>query len=50
MKLLEEKLDLKTITVMVQKEVTDRLTALPGTKNQEQSHTVYIIMQKQKKY
>lgn len=32
MKLLEEKLDLKTITVMVQKEVADRLTALPGTK------------------
>ena len=28
----EEKLDLKTITVMVQKEVADRLTALPGTK------------------
>ena len=32
MKLLEEKLDLTTITVMVQKEVADRLTALPGTK------------------
>lgn len=32
MKLLEEKLDLKIITVMVQKEVADRLTALPGTK------------------
>ena len=32
MKLLEEKLDLKTITVMVQKEVADRLTAVPGTK------------------
>ena len=32
MKLLEEKMDLKTITVMVQKEVADRLTALPGTK------------------
>ena len=32
MKLLEEKLDLKTITVMVQKEVANRLTALPGTK------------------
>lgn len=32
MKLLEEKLDLETITVMVQKEVADRLTAIPGTK------------------
>ncbi len=33
MKLLEEKLDLETITVMVQKEVADRLTAVPGEKN-----------------
>ena len=33
MKLLEEKLDLHTITVMVQKEVADRLTAIPGDKN-----------------
>ena len=33
MKLLEEKLDLETITVMVQKEVADRLTAIPGEKN-----------------
>ena len=32
MKLLEEKLDLTTITVMVQKEVADRLTAIPGSK------------------
>jgi len=30
MKLLEERLNLKTITVMVQKEVAQRLTALPG--------------------
>lgn len=30
MKLLEEKLDLKSITVMVQKEVAQRLTATPG--------------------
>ena len=33
MKLLEEKLDLETITVMVQKEVADRLIAVPGEKN-----------------
>lgn len=30
MKLLEEKLDIETITVMVQKEVADRLTEAPG--------------------
>ena len=33
MKILEEKLDLDTITVMVQKEVADRLIAIPGQKN-----------------
>lgn len=33
MKLLEEKLPLKSITVMVQKEVAERLTASPGQKN-----------------
>lgn len=32
MKLLEDKLDIETITVMVQKEVADRLIALPGEK------------------
>lgn len=32
MKLLEEKLDIDTITVMVQKEVADRLIAIPGEK------------------
>ena len=32
MKLLEEKLDIQTITVMIQKEVADRLTAIPGEK------------------
>ena len=31
-KLLEEKLDIETITVMVQKEVADRLIAIPGEK------------------
>lgn len=33
MKLLEDKLDIKSITVMIQKEVADRLTATPGQKN-----------------
>ena len=33
MKLLEEKLDLESITVMIQKEVADRLSATPGDKN-----------------
>lgn len=33
MKLLEEKLNIETITVMIQKEVADRLVVLPGTKN-----------------
>lgn len=32
MKLLEEKLEIQTITVMIQKEVADRLTAIPGEK------------------
>ena len=33
MKLLEDKLDLESITVMVQKEVADRLIEIPGGKN-----------------
>lgn len=32
MKLLEDKLDLESITVMIQKEVADRLIAIPGEK------------------
>lgn len=32
-KLLEDKLDIESITVMVQKEVADRLIAIPGEKN-----------------
>lgn len=32
-KLLEDKLDIESITVMVQKEVADRLIAVPGQKN-----------------
>ena len=33
MKLLEERLDINTITVMIQKEVADRLTCLPGERS-----------------
>ena len=33
MKLLEDRLDLESITVMIQKEVADRLIAVPGEKN-----------------
>lgn len=33
MKLLEEQLELESITVMIQKEVADRLIAIPGQKN-----------------
>lgn len=33
MKLLEEKLEIDSITVMIQKEVADRLTAVPGEKD-----------------
>ena len=33
MKLLEDKLNIDTITVMIQKEVADRLIAIPGEKN-----------------
>lgn len=42
MKLLEEELDLESITVMIQKEVADRLTAIPGKKNTGAiTYTVY---------
>ena len=33
MQLLEKKLPIETITVMIQKEVAERLTAIPGDKN-----------------
>lgn len=43
MKLLEDKLDIESITVMVQKEVADRLTAIPGEKNTGAiTYTVYF--------
>lgn len=41
-KLLEEKLNVDSITVMVQKEVAQRLTAIPGTKDSGAiSHLIY---------
>lgn len=46
MKLLEERLDIESITVMVQKEVADRLTAIPGSKNTGAiTYTVYYYAQ-----
>ena len=42
MKLLEERLDLESITVMIQKEVADRLIATPGEKETGAiTYTVY---------
>ena len=42
MKLLEDELELESITVMVQKEVADRLIAIPGEKNTGAiTHTIY---------
>lgn len=42
MKLLEEKLDIESITVMIQKEVAERLTTIPGEKDTGSiTYTVY---------
>ncbi len=42
MKLLEDKIDVNSITVMIQKEVADRLTAIPGdSKSGAITYTVY---------
>ena len=49
MKLLEEQLDLESITVMVQKEVGDRLIAIPGDKETGAiTYTVYYYAGSQK--
>lgn len=49
MKLLEEHLDIDTITVMIQKEVADRLTAIPGNKNSGAiTYSVYYYSEAQK--
>ena len=49
MKLLEEELDINTITVMIQKEVADRLIAIPGEKNTGSiTYTVYYYSESEK--
>ncbi len=49
MKLLEEKLDIESITVMIQKEVADRLIEIPGGKNTGAiTHTVYYYCESEK--
>ncbi len=49
MKLLEEKLEINTITVMIQKEVANRLTAVPSDKlSGAITYSVYYYAQSQK--
>lgn len=49
MKLLEEKLTIDSITVMIQKEVADRLIALPGQKNTGAiTYSVYYYAESEK--
>ena len=49
MKLLEEKLDIESITVMIQKEVADRLTEIPGGKiGGAITYTVYYYAETEK--
>lgn len=49
MKLLEDKLDIKSITVMIQKEVADRLIETPGGKNTGAiTYTVYYYCESEK--
>lgn len=44
MKLLEEKLDLESITVMIQKEVADRLIAIPWRKKHRSNHICSVLL------
>ena len=49
MKLLEEKLEIESITVMIQKEVADRLIEIPGGKNTGAiTYTVYYYCKSEK--
>ena len=49
MKLLEDKLDIQSITVMIQKEVADRLIEIPGGKNTGAiTHSVYYYCESEK--
>lgn len=50
MRLLEERLEIDSITVMIQKEVADRLAAIPGEKETGAiTYTVYYYAQVEKK-
>jgi len=49
MKLLEENLDIESITVMIQKEVADRLIAIPGSKDTGAiTYSVYYYCESEK--
>lgn len=49
MKLLEEKLDIESITIMIQKEVADRLIEIPSQKNTGAiTYTVYYYCESEK--
>ena len=49
MKLIENNLDIENITVMIQKEVADRLIALPGTKDAGAiTYTIYYYCETEK--
>ena len=49
MKLLEDKLDIESITVMIQKEVADRLIEIPGGKNTGAiTYTIYYYCESEK--
>ena len=49
MKLVEENLDIESITVMIQKEVAERLIAIPGTRNAGAiTYTVYYNCESEK--
>jgi len=49
MKLLEDKLDIKSITVMIQKEVADRLVEIPGGKDTGSiTYSVYYYCESEK--
>ena len=49
MKLLEDRLDIKSITVMIQKEVADRLIEIPGGKNTGAiTYSVYYYCESEK--
>ena len=49
MKLIENNLDIESITIMIQKEVADRLIAIPGTKDAGAiTYTIYYYCETQK--